>query len=247
MELLVVGAGEMGQWVGRALRADGPPSLDLAVLDADDGTARSAAAALDCEAVDPGTEETFEAVCIAVPMSVAGEAIATYGEHAERAIFDVTGRMTEPVAAMRRHAPDRERVSFHPLFAPDGEPGNVPVVADAPGPVTDRVRGTLDRRGNHLFETTPADHDEAMETVQARAHAAVLAYALAAEPVPDRFQTRVSGRLSELVERVTGGEARVYADIQAAFEGAGDVAAAADRLAGADRTEFERLYDEAGE
>jgi prephenate dehydrogenase len=155
--------------------------------------------------------------------------------------------MAEPVAAMRRHAPNRERASLHPLFAPENEPGNVPVVADAPGPVTDRVRETLESRGNDLFETTPGEHDEAMETVQARAHTAVLAYALAAREVPDRFQTPVSGRLAELVEQVTGGEARVYADIQAAFDGAGDVAAAADRVAAADGTAFERLYREAGE
>jgi prephenate dehydrogenase len=237
----------MGRWLGRALREDGPPSLDLTVLDADAGTAREAAEALDCETAEPGTDDTFEAVCIAVPMSAAEEPFAAYGGLAERALFDVTGRMAEPVAAMRRHAPNRERVSFHPLFAPDAEPGNVPLVADAPGPVTDRVRAALDSRGNDLFETAPAEHDEAMETVQARAHAAVLAYALAAEEVPDRFQTPVSGRLSELVARVTGGEARVYADIQAAFDGAEDVAAAADRVAGADRAAFERLYHEAGE
>jgi prephenate dehydrogenase len=247
MELLVVGAGAMGRWLGQALREDGPPSLDLAVLDADADRARETADALDCDTVEEGTEETFEAVCFAVPVSVADEAIAAYGGLAERAAFDVIGTMREPVAAMRRHAPNRERVSLHPLFAPDSEPGNVPVVADAPGPVTDRVRDTLAGRGNDLFETTPDEHDAAMETVQARAHAAVLAYALAAEEVPEGFHTPVSGALSEVASQVTDGEARVYADIQATFEGATDVAAAADRIAGAGRAEFERLYDEAGE
>jgi prephenate dehydrogenase len=154
--------------------------------------------------------------------------------------------MTDPVAAMREHAPDRERVSLHPLFAPEGEPGNVPVVADAPGPVTDTVRETLESRGNHLFETTPAEHDEAMETVQARTHATILAYALAAEDVPERFHTPVSAGLADLVGRVTGGEARVYADIQATFDGADDVAAAAERVAETDGDAFESLYDEAG-
>lgn len=247
MELLVVGAGAMGRWLARALREDGPPSLQLSVLDVDSEAAREAAETLDAEAVDPGTDETFEAVCIAVPIPAAEEVIATYGGQAERAIFDVTGTMAEPVAAIRRHAPNRERVSLHPLFAPANEPGNVAVVADAPGPSTDRIRDALATRGNDLFETTPAEHDDAMETVQARTHTAVLAYALAAESVPDRFQTPVSAGIEELVAQVAGGEADVYADVQAAFEGAEDVASAADQIAGADRETFQRLYDEAGD
>jgi prephenate dehydrogenase len=246
MELLVVGAGAMGWWLARALREDGPPSLELSVLDVDREAAREAADSLAAEAVASGTDDTFEAVCVAVPIPAASEAIATYGGQAERAIFDVTGTMAEPVAAMRRHAPTRERVSLHPLFSPANEPGNVAVVADAPGPSTDRVREALAARGNDLFETTPAEHDEAMETVQARAHTAILAYALAAEPVPDRFQTPVSAGIEELVAQVAGGDAGVYADVQAAFDGADDVAAAAAEIAEADRETFQRLYDEAG-
>ena len=247
MELLVVGAGAMGRWLGRALREDGPPSLDLSVLDTDPDAALEAADALDADVVDLDTDETFEAVCFAVPIPAVAEAIATHGGQAERAVFDVTGTMAEPVTAMRRHAPNRERVALHPLFAPENEPGNVPVVADAPGPATDRVRDALAARGNALFETTPGAHDEAMETVQARAHAAVLAYALAAAEVPEGLQTPVSAGLGDLAAQVAGGDAGVYADVQAAFDGADDVAAAARRVADADREEFERLYDEAGE
>jgi len=246
MELLVVGAGAMGRWLARALREDGPPSLQLSVCDVDGEAAREAAEALDAETVAPGTDDTFEAVCVAVPIPAAGEAIATYGGQAERAVFDVTGTMAEPVAAMRRHAPNRERVSLHPLFAPANEPGNVAVVADAPGPATDGVRDALAARGNDLFETTPAEHDDAMETVQARTHSAVLAYALAAESVPDRFQTPVSAGIEDLVAQVTDGDAGVYADVQAAFDGAEDVASAAAEIADADRETFRRLYDEAG-
>jgi len=247
MELLVVGAGAMGRWLASTLREDGPPSLQLSVLDVDADAARAAADALDAETVEPDTDETFEAICIAVPIPAAVEAISTYGGQAERALLDVTGTMADPVGAMRRHAPNRERVSLHPLFAPENEPGNVAVVADAPGPVTDRVRDALAARGNDLFETTPTEHDEAMETVQARTHTAVLAYALAAADVPDRFQTPVSAGLEDLVTQVAGGDPAVYAEVQAAFDGAEDVAAAAERIAEADREDFERLYGEASE
>jgi prephenate dehydrogenase len=82
--------------------------------------------------------------------------------------------------------------------------------------------------------------------VQAAAHAAVLAYGLAAGDVDERFHTNVSGPLAALVEQVAGGEPRVYADIQAAFDGAGDVAEAARQVADADREAFERLYERAG-
>jgi prephenate dehydrogenase len=147
---------------------------------------------------------------------------------------------------MAEHAPDCERASFHPLFAPANEPGSIPVVLDAPGQITDAVREALTARGNDVFETTPAEHDDAMATVQARTHTAVLAYALAAEPVDERFHTPVSGGIAALAEQVTDGEARVYADIQSAFEGADDVARAAREIADADPEAFARLYEDAG-
>jgi len=139
-------------------------------------------------------------------------------------------------------------VSFHPLFAADSAPGNVAVVAEAPGPVTDRLRAALAATGNDLFETTAREHDEAMETVQARVHAAVLAFGLAAEDVPEPFQTPVSAGMFDLLDQVTGNDPRVYSDIQAAFDGAEDVAAAARELADvdADPDRFAALYERAG-
>jgi prephenate dehydrogenase len=52
--------------------------------------------------------------------------------------------------------------------------------------------------------------------------------------------------LDDLRREVTGGTPRVYADIQKAFDGAEDVAAAAERIADADAETCERLYREAG-
>ncbi|MFT4880096.1 MAG: prephenate dehydrogenase [Natronomonas sp.] len=242
MNGLVVGAGEMGRWLVDVL---GDADFAVTVTDADPEVATAVAE------TTPGVktatvdgEGGFDLVCVAVPVPAAEEAVAAAAPRASRALLDVTGTMADPVAAMREHAPDRERVSLHPLFAADAEPGNVAVVPDAAGPVTDAVRETLAGRDNHLFETTPAEHDRAMETVQARVHAAVLAYGLAAEEVPEEFHTPVSAGLAELVERVTGGDGRVYADIQAAFGGSEAVAEAARRVAEADRETFRRLYEE---
>lgn len=239
MNLLIVGAGAMGRWVADTVDAD------VVFADTDDEAAAAAAATHDgrVASTKPNESETFEAVCLAVPMSAVADAVETYAPVAERAIFDVTGSMAEPITAMRERAPDRERVSFHPLFAPRNAPGNVAVVADESGPVTDRVRESVAAAGNHVFETTVDEHDAAMETVQAGAHTAVLAYALASEDVREEFATPVSAALDALVETVGNGSPHVYREIQATFDGADDVAGAAARIADADDDEFEALYE----
>jgi len=84
-----------------------------------------------------------------------------------------------------------------------------------------------------------------METVQTGTHAAVLAFAAAAEDVPEGLTTPIFDDLSAVAEQVTGNSPSVYAEIQATFDGADRVAAAAARIADADDEEFERLYREA--
>jgi prephenate dehydrogenase len=241
MDLLVVGAGEMGRWIART--ADRP----VAVTDVDPAAAESAAAALDgVRAVPADTEEIFDIVCLAVPISAVDAAVERYAPRAERAMCDVSGVMAGPVEAMRAALPDRERLSMHPLFAASNAPGNVAVVADATGPATDAIRADVAAAGNHTFETTVAEHDAAMQTVQASAHTAILAYALAAADVRDEFATPVSAALDDLVGTVTGGTPRVYREIQETFEGADRVADAARRVAEAEGDGFDDLYREAG-
>ncbi len=245
MDTLVVGAGTMGRWLGRCLA--GAAGWNVAFADSDAAAAESAATLLDARAVDIDDGEKFDLVCVAVPISATEASIAEHAPRASEAVLDVSGVMAGPVRAMDEHAADRERASLHPLFAPSNEPGNVAVVLGADGPVLQAVREVLADRGNELFETTPEEHDEAMRTVQARAHAAILAYALAAEDVPDRFHTPISAELEAVADLVTGNEPSVYAEIQGAFPGAADVAEAAQRIAEADDEAFERLYREAAD
>lgn len=242
MNVLVVGAGSMGRWVGRTLR--GGADTSVAFTDTDSDTAADAATAVGGRAVPAGTDERFDVVCLAVPMPVARVAIEEYAPLATGAVVDVTGSMAEPLAAMEEAAPACQRASLHPLFAPENAPGSIAVVTAAGGEWVDEVVGTLAAMGNDPFETTAADHDAAMESVQAGAHAAVLAYAMAAEDVPDQFHTPVSDGLESLVEQVVGGETHVYADIQSTFDGAEAVAAAAREIADADHDEFAALYDD---
>ena len=279
VSLLVVGAGPVGRWIAGVLDAG-----DTAFCDTDRATARGAAERVGGRVVDVDSAERFDLVGVAVPISAVEDAIATHASRAHEGLFDVTGTMGEPVAAMATHAPAIERVSLHPLFAPERAPGRVAMVtgsepsdsgdvggeratvdgtddgdgnregtgnedgvddADDAGPVAAGLERALRAAGNEPFATSPTEHDRAMATVQACAHAAVLAYALAAEPVDERFHTPVSDALAEVALRVTAGSARTYAEIQAAFEGSDTVAAAAERIAAADDEEFRRLYREA--
>ncbi|WP_336038097.1 prephenate dehydrogenase dimerization domain-containing protein [Halobacterium yunchengense] len=242
MDVLVVGAGAVGRWF--ASLADAPVSF----ADVEEARAEAAAAEHDgrARAVPLDGEESFGLVAVAVPMSAAADAIAAHAERAERAVVDFTGEMRGPLAAMASAAPARERASFHPLFAPEHAPGRVAVSESTAGPAVERVREWLDAAGNTLVDVAPADHDDAMATIQGRAHAAVLAFALAADDVPDELATPVYEDLAALVARVTGGNPRVYADIQDAFGGTEELAAAARRLADADREAFLEAYEDAG-
>jgi prephenate dehydrogenase len=244
MQLLVVGAGEMGRWFARHAGADA-----VAFADRDPDTARAAASTLagDARAVALDTEASFDVVCLAVPMSAIPEAIATHADTATEAVVDVSGEMRDSVDALQSHAAGRERASLHPLFSAANAPGNIPIVVDRGGPTIDRIRESLSAAGNDLFETTVEAHDQAMETVQAKAHAAVLAYALAADDVDPRFHTSLSRPLAGLVEQLTDNTPAVYAEIQARFEGSESIVEAARRLDDADREAFIELYEEAGE
>jgi prephenate dehydrogenase len=238
MNLLIVGAGAMGRWVARTVDAD------VAFADRDPAVAEAAVDDCGGETVPTDTDRRFDAVCLATPISAVGDAVESFTPNADAAMFDVTGSMAAPVAAMRQSF-DGERVSLHPLFAPENAPGNVAVVADESGPLTDGVRADVADAGNRVFETTVEEHDTAMETVQSGAHAAVLAYALAADGVREEFATPVSTALDEVADAVTDGTPRVYAEIQETFPGSESVADAAARIAEADAETFESLYREA--
>ncbi|NHN40084.1 prephenate dehydrogenase [Halorubellus sp. JP-L1] len=244
MRVLVVGAGRMGRWLGAAVDAT------VAFADADpDAAERAAAAVPDAERapLDPGDDETtYDVVCVAVPLPAVDDAIATHAPRAERAVVDVGGEMAAPVAAMAEHAPGRERLSLHPLFAPENAPGSIAAVHDERGPVTDALRESLTAAGNDVFDTTVAEHDDAMASVQAATHAAILAWRLATEDVRDEFHTPLSRELADLAEHVTGQDSRVYADIADRYpDGRDALADAAARIADADRDAFLEAFADA--
>ncbi|MFA9518024.1 prephenate dehydrogenase [Halopenitus sp. H-Gu1] len=253
MELLVVGAGEMGRWIADTVTSVATdPAVSVTFTDLEPERARSAANVRDARAMDPDSivdpvdPPTFEAVCLAVPISGVEQAIAAYAPTVDRAMVDVSGAMREPITAMREHLdPSIERASLHPLFAPPRVPGNVAAVIDEEGPTVDVMIEAIEAGGNDVFETTAAEHDDAMETIQAGAHTAILAWRLAGNDVREEFHTPVSATLDDLADTVTEGAPEVYAEIQRAFDGADEVADAASEIAAADFEEFTELYERA--
>jgi prephenate dehydrogenase len=246
MRVLVVGAGTMGRWLGALVDAT------VAFADADQAAAERAAAAVDdagTAPLDPDDDgTTYDVVCVAVPMPVAADAVETHADRADAAVVDVSGEMAAPVAAMRDHAPDIERLSLHPLFAPENAPGTVAAVHDERGPVTDALRASLEAAGNDVFDTTVAEHDDAMASVQAATHAAILAWQLATDDVREEFHTPLSRELADLAAHVTSQEPRVYADIATRYaSGRTALADAANRLATTDRDAFLDAFDDARE
>ncbi len=243
MRVLIVGAGEIGRWFAGVCEG----WLSVTFTDVDERAAESAATATNAEHVLPEDITPVSVVCTAVPLRETPRVIARYAQYAETAMIDVSGSMREPLDAMGESTDSIERISIHPLFAPENAPGNVAIVSADEGPVGATLQQRLEARGNTTFETTPEAHDRAMETVQAKAHAALLAYALAADSVDERFHTPISAGLTDLVSTVLDGTPRVYADIQAQFPGAEEIAREADRIAHADPTTFESLYRQAAD
>ncbi|MFB6185283.1 MAG: prephenate dehydrogenase, partial [Halobacteriaceae archaeon] len=154
----------------------------------------------------------------------------------------LTGKMKEPVSLMANIAPARERASLHPLFHPDNAPGQIAIAIQTQGPVIDRIQDTLTDQGYTFTEISPQDHDSAMKTIQGRTHAAILAFAMTADSVPDDLETPVYRRLRSLVIDILDNNPETYAEIQAEFDGADDIAQAAAEIASADVQQFIDIY-----
>ncbi len=241
MRVAIIGAGSMGSWFAELV--DG--WLEPIIVDVNEQRAIELATHVGCDHATIGDLESVPVICTAVPIPATVDVLEQVAPISTTAVIDLSGTMTAPIATMREHSPSCERISIHALFAPDNEPGNVAAVIEEPNVVWETLRTRLESRDNRVFKTDARTHDQAMETVQAKVHAAIIAYALAADPVDDRFHTPISAELADLAEAVLSGSARVYADIQEAFDGADDLARAANDLAEADPDRFEALYREA--
>ena len=241
MRVVIVGAGTVGQWFA----GETAGWLDPIFVDSNPEQAVNAATKCGGDAWSHDEITSVPIICTAVPLTSTAPVLEQYIPYAEEACIDLSGAMRDPLAAMNSGERDVERISLHPLFAPENAPGNIAAVIENEGPIWSQCLQRLTHAGNNVFETTPEYHDRAMETVQAKVHAAIIAFALAAEPVESQFHTPISEELDTLARSVLTGSPRVYADIQATFDGAEIVAQAAADIADADSERFEELFWEA--
>ena len=239
MRMLIVGAGTMGEWFG-TLASEW---VSVEITDIDHTRAKAVADSIGVSARQQPIDSAVDIVVTAVPIPATVPVIEEYGQLANSAIIDVSGTMAEPIEAMRSVGPACELLCLHPLFSPDNAPGNIPMVVEHDGRIAEQLTELLEAAGNTCFQTTATEHDAAMRTVQSKAHSAILAYALSAEPVDDKFQTPISSQLNDLASSILSGESRVYADIQSYFSGRESSAGSADILAQADYREFQELFE----
>lgn len=237
MQALIVGAGAVGRWFADVIG----DSFEVTMYDRDPDVAAAAVEASDATMTTTFEDRRYELVCTAVPLLATETAIGDHAHRATTAVLDLSGSMQAPGAAMRRHADGLERINLHPLFAPDHAPGRVATSIEDGEEVATTIERSIEAAGCTIVETTPERHDRAMKTVQANVHAAVIAYALAADPIPSEFDTPVSAALRDLAVTVLDGNPRVYADIQQCF-GSDAVAEAAREVATADQQTFAELY-----
>jgi len=84
MDILVVGAGEIGRWIADTVLADESPiDATVAFTDRDPAVADDAAAGRDAEAILVDSDTTHDAVCLAVPMSAVPAAVEAYASPAQ--------------------------------------------------------------------------------------------------------------------------------------------------------------------
>ncbi len=206
MDVLIVGAGSMGTWFGSAI--DG--RVAFADVDAD-----AASRAADAVGVGRGSSRWDGVRC---RLSRGADGSRCRRGRRARAASEAGARRCirrdgAALEAMAEHAPDRERLSLHPLLRPNARPDRSPSSAIGRG-----RRPTPSARRSPTVETTCSRRRRPNTTRRwrrfRRRHAAVLSFALAAESVPDGFETPVYEQLRALAQQVTAGTPRVYADIQ---------------------------------
>ncbi|MEM2674026.1 MAG: prephenate dehydrogenase/arogenate dehydrogenase family protein [Candidatus Hadarchaeales archaeon] len=214
MEVLIVGAGAMGEWFARLFKRWG---WEVWVTDADERKARRVSERL---GVKFGREVLTRAdvVLVAVPISSTPSVLEEVGARMKRGslLMEVASVKEQTVAGMQRlKSAQLELVALHPLFGPGASElrgerfAFIPVRA---GRIFEQVRERLEAEGARLFKTDWREHDQKMARVQALSHLILLLYLKLCER--GELQTRLSRSLAEVAKALLAGNPSVYYDIQ---------------------------------
>ncbi len=214
---VVGGAGRMGRWLSRYLRARGH---DVVVNDP--------AGAVEGFPLAPDLRRAVaraDVVAVSVPLSAAAsvlQEIADVGPHG--LVFDLCSLKAPVAPALRSMASDGVRVaSVHPLFGPDVGPASSGMIL-----FSDCGSAAALREAKDLFQETgaalvdvPLDrHDRLMATVLGLSHLTLLAFARAADdPLAPPGLRHAAGttfaRLAAAADHLLGDSPEMLRDIQA--------------------------------
>ncbi len=170
-----------------------------------------------------GLLQRCQVVVVGVPIGVTCEVIERVGPLVNRGslLMDLTSLKVRPVECMLRSSLS-EVVGVHPLFGPDAESmrGKNVVICPARGEDWAAwLRQLLTESGAKVVETSPRRHDRIMAVVQGLTHLTTVAMGLTLSSSGldsselRGFLTPTFEKKMAMMERVFGGNPRLYAEI----------------------------------
>ncbi len=223
--LILGGTGETGSWFARYFRDKG---FDVAVWGRSGRV--DVAERLGVRYAHDMMREAEESdiVLVSVPIDRTVDIIKEVAPrmHPGSLLMDVTSLKSEPVKAMRTHAPEGvEVLGTHPMFGPTmpGLKGQTVILTPAAGR-TERwmpeIKALFESDGAHVEVLDADEHDEIMAVVQSLTHFAYIGIGAALKSLDfdversRRFMSPVYEIMIDFVGRILDQNPELYASIQ---------------------------------
>lgn len=164
-----------------------------------------------------------QVVIVSVPIGVTTQVIEQVGPKMkkESLLMDFTSLKEEPVKAMLECS-SSEVMGCHPLFGPDVssiEGQNIVFCPARTEKWSNWPKDIFRKRGAHVFETTPEDHDEMMAIIQGLNHLNTITMGLALRETGvdltelKKFSTPIFDTKLAIIEKIFTNNPQLYAEI----------------------------------
>lgn len=164
-----------------------------------------------------------QVVIVSVPIGVTTQVIEQVGPKMkkESLLMDFTSLKEEPVKAMLECS-NSEVMGCHPLFGPDVssiEGQNIVFCPARTVKWSNWPKDIFRKRGAHVFETTPEDHDEMMAIIQGLNHLNTITMGLALRETGvdltelKKFSTPIFDTKLAIIEKIFTNNPQLYAEI----------------------------------
>jgi prephenate dehydrogenase len=172
---IVGGAGKMGTWIGRFLKAE---NICVSLIDTDADKLATAMRELEVEGSgDLRKAGESDAIIISVPITSfesTAKVLSPYLREGQT-VIDVTSVKTMPVETMHRHFPRCLVLGAHPVFGPGAtglEGHNIVLTPTTTKEkaLAEQAKNFLEERSARVQAMTPEEHDRLMAVVLGLAH-----------------------------------------------------------------------------